>query len=205
MPTSTGARLLFLTLAAIIASVLAACSDEGPGEPETIEIPTRWASANARDLRTLVAASDEVFVGRVVRLEGQTDQPVPGAGGVGERQPTTFPVSRFEVRVVRQATGGLGAGTMVIIEQAGGVTTQPDGTEARLILDGDEPLKVGATYLFFATRKPNGSLTAPPFGRLVVGASGRLDPVGPWSSLGAIQELTGLSPDEGAMRAEAAR
>jgi hypothetical protein len=177
--------------------VLAACSDEGPGEPETIEIPTRWASANARDLRTLVRTSDEVFLGRVTRLLGQSeaDQP-PGASG--SRAP--LPLTRFEITVTRALSGTLAAGDAVVIEQIGGTIEVSGGGRATMVLEDDEPLENGAQYLFFADYKPNGNLTAPPFGRLQAGQDGSLQPLAPWGDLGALRELTGLSASDAAAR-----
>jgi len=204
-------RIVFWKTAALIAAssilslFIGACGggagdSASSSEPQTIEISTRWASANANDLPTLIAASDAVFVGRVGRLvevreetliPGTGSSPVPGKPGRGE---TTVPVSVFEVTVGRSARGGLVRGSTVSFEQAGGLTYR-NGSPVRFELEGDEPLQPGGEYLFFAVYKPNGSLSAPPYARLQVTAEGLL-PQEPWARLGALQLLSGLSAGE---------
>jgi hypothetical protein len=159
-----------------------------PGAPA--EVPTRWASAIANDLPSLLDSSDEVFVGRVTRVTGQRDEP---AGA-----PRTFPITRYEVSVEQSISGTLTPGAAVVVEQGGGTIRSSDGTETRVILHGDEFLVPGASYLFFAGYKSNGTLAAPPFSRLRVAADGALHPLHHWASLGALQQLAGLSAVEAA-------
>lgn len=158
-------------------------------DPETIEIPTRWASGNAADLRTLVQNSDQVFLGRVSRVVGQSEPELPGAD-IKRQLP---PMTSFEVTVSSTMAGTLAPGATVVIEQAGGTIATSDGRRAVVVLEGDTLLEDGAEYLFFASRKSNGNLTAPPFGRLQVTADGSLVPLDAWSELGALKQLSGLS------------
>ncbi len=201
----TGAIILLISL-------LTACSGGAPapgastsgsgGDVPTVSVDTRWASANGRDLKTLLATNSQVFVGRVSRLIDQRDEPVFGSDAAPIASPATgtenpaFPISRFEVAVLRPLKGDLQSGAVVTIEQPGGLSQQSDGTTARLILEGDEPLAPGSEYLFFASQKANGSLTAAPFGRFAVDAGGHLQSPPAWAGLGGVQQLSGKSVDE---------
>jgi hypothetical protein len=74
----------------------------------------------------------------VVRLQGQREEPLASdvAGpaspvdGKPGRQPGTVPVSTFEVLVEHEITGAFGASTVVLIEQAGGISERADGSRA---------------------------------------------------------------------------
>jgi hypothetical protein len=196
---------------ALAAVFVAACgggsgSDSEPAtssSPEVIEIPTRWASGNAATLASLTAISDEVFIGRVEALQEVSELPMAAGGADRGPRPDTFPVSRYSVSVERPVQGTLAAGDTVTIEQAGGPSTQPDGTPVILVLEADDPLAPGSRYLFFAQRKENGSFASPPFGRLLLGPGNTLDASQRWSQLGAMQELAGVTPDQAANAIEA--
>lgn len=216
---------VLLALAASMLAFAACSSDDTPpptesgeqatqiadGEPmETISVPVRWASAIASDLSTLTANSDAVFVGRVVRLKSQREEPLaPGleasapADGKPSRQPGTFPISTFEVRVQQAISGGYDASSVVLIEQAGGTSERADGSRVRLALEDDQPLEPGHRYLFFVRQKENGTLSAAPFARLLFTDRG-LEPVPPWSNLGAMRALSGRTADEATSLVEAA-
>jgi hypothetical protein len=81
----------------------------------------------------------------------------------------------------------------VAIEQLGGVTTGPDGSQARIILEGDELLEAGRTYLFFASIGPDGTITSAPFARFAVGSNGSLAALPDWAHLGIAARLAGMS------------
>jgi hypothetical protein len=161
----------------------------------TAHIPTRWATGNAKDLRTLVATSGTVFVGRVTELkETRLEDPFGGAGPSGNRP--SVPVSLFAVAVESAVAGGAATGSTVIVEQVGGVSAGQNGIPTQFVLGGDEPLAVGARYLFFATTGSSGNLTTAPFGRFEVSGDGTLAGAQQWADLGAISQLDGLRVDE---------
>lgn len=161
----------------------------------TVHIPTRWATGNAKDLRTLVASSGTVFVGRVTELkETRLEDPFGGAGPTGDRP--SVPVSLFTVDVESAVAGEASLGSTVIVEQVGGVSAGPNGIPTQFVLGGDEPLAVGARYLFFATTGSSGNLTTAPFGRFEVSGDGTLAGAQQWADLGAINQLSGLRVEE---------
>lgn len=203
----------FVALLAFSALLVGACG-EGAGEspdstaPDVVEVPTRWASANARDLSSLVSSSDEVFFARVDALTKVRDETIlPGADsqvpGKAGRAASTLPISVYELIITRPLGGERSAGSTVTFEQVGGVVDQ-GGEAVRLMLDGDPPVEVGKEYLFFVSRKPNGTLSAPPYGRLEV-ANGRLSPVSRWAGLGALQELSQITAAEAEREIDAGR
>lgn len=82
-----------------------------------------------------------------------------------------------------------------VVEQIGGLIEE-DGEDVLVILEGDEPLVVGATYLFFSIEKANGAVNTPPFGRYVVGSDGTVEPLEDWRDLALSQQLQALSSDK---------
>jgi hypothetical protein len=88
------------------------------------------------DDRRLVGFADDVFVGKVVGERGTSI--------VGQTLET-----QFDVQVVRPIKGTL-RGT-VIVSQDGGV----DDTGVTVIVDGDEPLTAGRTYVFASRTNPD--------------------------------------------------
>lgn len=193
----------------VVAVVLVTRGDDDDGGPTTSPSPTSsasvtpsptpgirvrtltadWASDNADSLQRLVASSTHVFIGEVLELTGvRIEQLSPGRG-----EPLTVPVSTFEVSVDTAFKGDLGATTL--IEQVGGIT-QDDGEDVLVILDGDEPLAVGTTYLFFSIEKENGTLNTPPFGRFVVQLDGTVQPLDDWKDLALARQLQALSADK---------
>jgi len=157
-----------------------------------VMLPARWAWGDAEQLNTLIGSADVVFRGHVAALKSQrplTPRP-PGAeaGGAAPRW-ADMPVSRFEVRIERVVAGNLTAAT-AFFEQLGGVETRPDGTQVRIMLNGDQPIEVGETYLFFGSFQEDGSIVAPPFGRMHVRPNGGLVAEAGWEDLGALAELS---------------
>lgn len=163
----------------------------------TISVPALWAWGDAGDLATLIRSADVVFSGKVVALKGQRPA-ISGGAGAGSMSPRwgQFPISQFEVGVEGVITGDLTSGSTITFEQAGGVQTRPDGTSVRVALENDEPMRVGESYLFFASLQEDGSMGAPPFGRMQVGADGRLSASADWSHLGALQQLDRMHVDD---------
>jgi hypothetical protein len=172
------------------------------GGLQLVEIPARWATANAADLRALIRSSDEVFLGRVTGVVGQSEADRPP--GMNPRR-QALPVTSFEVFVTEAHVGNLARAETVIIEQVGGTIPVQGGGASRVVLEGDEVLERGAEYLFFADRKADGALTVPPFGRLQVRGDGSLAALEQWSGLGALQQLTGLSVSAAVAKVERAR
>jgi hypothetical protein len=213
-----------LLSAAALVAVLAACGSSGDsdqdiqggrnspvvGDLTVVEIPTRWATANAQDMKTLLASSDAVFVGEVAGLIEQrnvefggptsaADAPPaanPGKDAVARR--ASVPISVFQVTIVRSIAGGLTEGQKASVEQPGGVITRSDGSQAQVVLDGDELLTPGTKYLFFASVKGNGALTSAPFARFTVRDGESLAPLDGWSGLPVARQLNDRSVDEAA-------
>jgi hypothetical protein len=158
----------------------------------TVAMPAFWAWGEAENLGTLTRSADVVFRGTVVALRGQrpVSSSVGTEPGVSTPHFASLPVSGFEVRVESALSGNLAPGTDVTFEQLGGLETQSDGTQVRIMLKGDAPIEVGATYLFFGTFQADGSIVAPPFGRMKVGPEGSLDAEAGWGHLGALAELS---------------
>jgi len=163
------------------------------GELPTIELPSLWDAGSADRLGTLIGSADVVFRGNVVALKGQ--RPAlsrPGGAESGAPRPRwgDTPVSQFEVLVESVVSGSITPGTSVTVEQLGGVETRADGTRVRLMLEGDEPIEVGQTYLFFGSFQDDGSIVAAPFGRMKVGPDGSLAAEPGWEHLGALTDLS---------------
>lgn len=174
----------FVVVAVIVAAVSlwAAC---GGSDPPYVEVVgARWATAEAESVPALIASSDAVFVARVTRELPQREETLPGPAD----RPTdrTFPISRYEAVVESSVSGGVAQGATVVIEQAGG----EDPSDGHVvILEGDELIEAGKTYVFFASQKDNGTWTAAPYGRLEVKGDGSLAAVEMWRSLPASAAL----------------
>jgi hypothetical protein len=179
-----------------------------------VKVHVRWATGNAQSLPALVQSSNVVFAGEVTGLQGQrvrefsassnSDSSFARDGGAAPEGGLQFPISVFEVRVDQSIVGGLAEGSTVAIQQAGGVTRRSDGSNVKVVLEGDEPLEAGRRYLFFATMGPDGTLSAPPFARLEIGVKGALEPVAGWDQLGALQRLSNVSIHEAEREIDAA-
>lgn len=197
-------RLVALAIAMLFAvATLSACggssannTDAASAQPRTVEIPVRWASGNAADLGSLLRSNPVAFVGTVVRLKEQRDVSLSEASLTGARSPS-FPVSFFEVRVDEAWSQGVEPGSTVIVQQAGGVASGPDG-DVRYVLDADEPLEAGAAYLFFASESPieASALVTSPYARLELSDDGQLQPLSQWSHLKGLQAVAGLGVEQ---------
>ena len=221
-----------LLAAACVVAMVAGCgasgdsarNAEGGSNPEVaeelpvVEIPARWASANAQDMKTLITSSGTVFVGEVTGLSEQRTVELGGPAGDGGpstasnsvksaavRRQASIPISVFQVTVVRSLAGGLAAGETAALEQPGGVITRSDGSRARVAFEGDEPLTIGTRYLIFASVRGDGVLTSAPFGRFTVRDGGSIAPLEGWSGLPVARQLTGVNVDEAAGEVQNAR
>jgi hypothetical protein len=151
-----------------------------------VTVAATWQPRTANSIEELASASRAILVGKVVRLADQTSV------AVGRSE---LPLSRFEV-AVEHAIAGTGTGDTITVEQVGGVTTRDDGTQARIVLEGDETLQPGRTYLFFLSEKEDGALSSPPFARLLVGDDGTLQAPSDWATVPVINQLSGLTLQE---------
>ena len=158
-------------------------------------------------MRALLASTGQAFVGEVTALASErnveigsgsfadeSDGPIKRAPG---RQ-ASVPISQFTVTVVRSLAGDLIAGQSVVLEQPGGVITRADGSQAQVVLGGDEPIQTGQTYLFFASSRADRVLTSSPFGRFAVQDDGSLAAPSHFSEVPVARQLAGLSVDEAA-------
>jgi hypothetical protein len=197
----------FLLSIAVLGSIVVACGGgaddttstadndtrQAVAEVPQIEVPALWAWGDAQDLRTLTASADAVFRGKVVALRGQhTALPQTGGGAASGPTPrwASFPVSQFELQVESVMSGGLAAGTTILFEQMGGVESRPDGTQVKILLEKDELLAVGQTYLFFARIREDGVAEAAPFSRLKVSPDGNMSAGSGWGQLKALEQLS---------------
>jgi hypothetical protein len=200
----------------LITLLVVACGGEGQGDgagrddantvpgyaSQTQEVPTHWASGNAKDLRALLRTSDEVFFGRVTGVLGQSEIELPASIAKAR---AGLPITSFEITVESVMAGGLAPGASVLVEQVGGTIETSGGGSMNIILEHDKLLLPGAEYLFFAAYKNNGKLSVPPFGRLQVTADGSLEPLPVWSEMGALRQLTGLTASQATSRVGAAQ
>lgn len=149
-----------------------------------------WASDNASTLARLADSSTHIFVGEVTGLAGvRFEQVSPGRGEAIE-----VPVSAYDVTVETEFKGEF-SGAAAVVEQIGGIIEE-DGDEVLVVLDGDELLETGQTYLFFSVEKDNGTLNTPPFGRFVVKGEGTVQPLADWQNLSLSQHLSELSAEK---------
>ena len=122
------AAILALAGLAVAAAVLTLTSGEDAAAPLIVHSDN---AVDTSDDRRLVGFADNVFVGRVLAKEGQTDE-------------LAMPETQFRVEVVTSIKGSL-AGT-VTVNQFGGTA---DGRA--VLLEGDQLLEAGQTYVL-ATR-----------------------------------------------------
>ena len=171
--------------AVIVAAVLPLVACGGSEEPYVEVVGARWATAEAESVPALIASSDAVFVGRVTQELPQREETLPGPEG-RPAAGRTFPISRYEAVVESSVAGGLADGSTVVIEQAGG---EDPGDGHVVMLEGDDLIEAGKTYVFFASQKDNGTWTAAPYGRLEVRGDGSLRAAAMWRSLPASAAL----------------
>lgn len=199
------ARFVAAGLTALAVLLMVACGSSGKepsgaSDPDVEVIGTRWATAEAANVRALVASSEAVFVARVTQELPQRTETLPGPAD-RPVESRTFPISRYEAVVESSVSGSVAPGTTVVIEQAGG---EDPGDGHLVMLEGDELITPG-TYVFFATQKENGSWTSAPYGRLEVTGDGSLEAAEEWQSLPASEALdgTGLTEATGEIRSAA--
>lgn len=187
------ARLGALIAVALAVALLTGCGSSG--DTATIErdadglpvarVAARYATALANDLGTLVASMDVAFAGEVIGTgQGRNVQI-----GNGREQP--LPISVFLVRV-EASTGQPAVGSVVRVEQFGGVTS---GGEVRVLLAGDTAMSVGARYVFVARQDGPETFSASAFARFPI-EDGRVTAPAGWEATGASRALAGSTPAE---------
>jgi hypothetical protein len=177
---------------------------EADGELPVAEIDTRWAIGEASDIATLLRERRWVFVGAVTSLREQLeadlvpgdDGPqatVPGKPLPAQSGPPPIPVSIFDVRVEDVIAGELSPGEMVTVRQTGGMHVQSTGETIRVILEGDEPLEPGRSYLFFVSPNEFGNFVTSPIARMTVEDDGSFAALAEFADLGAMRQLASLA------------
>lgn len=181
---------LFLLASIAAAGLVATALRSGSGDDSipTVSVAPLWSTAAATDVNALTEAYPVVFVGTVQALSGQRDEPIAPGSGSG----ATLPISLFDVLVDERINGDVADGANVTIQQAGGLITRSDGTQARVVIENDTPILVGETYLFFATWAPSGSgaLVTAPYSRFPLD-DGSVRAPSAWQNLGAVQAIAG--------------
>jgi hypothetical protein len=129
----------------------------------------------AQTTERLIAKSDAVVVARVTAVRAGPTMYPTGRGKIvvpAGRELPGIPTRRIDVEVTRTLRGS--APDRVTLFQTGG-----EHRGATLSLEGDPPFMVGATYLLFAERRPDGLyLYQGPDGRYRVLSGGQLDAAG---------------------------
>ncbi len=177
-------------LAVLLLAGCASSSDDASIERDADGLPVarvaaRYATALANDLDTLAASMDVAFAGEVIGTgEGRNVQI-----GRGREQP--LPISVFLVRV-EASTGQPAVGSVVKVEQFGGVTSSG---EVRVLLARDTVMSVGARYVFVARQDGPETFSASAFARFPIEDGQVTAPAG-WEATGASQALAGDTPAE---------
>jgi hypothetical protein len=160
------------------------------------EAPALWASNQADSFESLVAATGTVFVGEVTQ---QVDRDVSTTSPKALGPKATIPVTSFEVRLTKPIVGSRAAGETVVFDQPYGVVEQSDGP-VMLFLEGDSPLEVGKSYLFFASAREDGTLTSAPFARFEIEDNGELKGLEGWTDSGVARALAEATVSEAEAR-----
>ena len=197
--------LIVATLAVAALACSGGASDSEPGvldDVPVVQVHARWASANGDDIGTLLDATGTVFTGEVIGLSGQEMYETDAVDGDG---PPPFPISNFSVLVQEPFFGGLVEGSTVIINQPGGLKQQADGSWIRFVVEGDDPLEVGSSYLFWATFASDGSghLVDAPFARMSIDSGGALRSSTFWAGVAVPALLDGMGAATAATRVQA--
>lgn len=196
--TSSRPGLLILIATAVAALLLAGCAaspddaaERGADGLPVVRLHARHASALAEDPATLAASFDAVFSGEVIAEGGQRRlEP-------GEDDQRPLPLSVFLVRVEASA-GAPVPGSVVEVEQLGGVTAGGDGP-VRVLVDGDTLMEPGGRYLLVASEEGPATYSAASFARFPVEDGLVTAPEG-WEETGASRELAGLTVAEAMAR-----
>ena len=182
-----------LIAAALAVLLLAGCgssADTATVERDADGLPVarvsaRYATALVDDVDTLVASMDAAFAGEVIGTGEGRDVRI----GRGREKP--LPISVFLVRV-EASTGQPAVGSVVKIEQFGGITS---GGEVRVLLVGDTAMSVGARYIFVARQDGPDTYSASAFARFPI-EDGRVTAPAGWEATGASRALAGRTPAE---------
>ncbi len=177
-------------LAVLLLAGCASSSDDASIERDADGLPVarvaaRYATALADNVATLAASMDTAFAGEVIGTSAGRSVQI----GRGREQP--LPISVFLVRV-EASTGEPAVGSVVKIEQFGGVMT---GGDVRVLLAGDTAISVGARYIFVARQDGPDTYSASSFARFPIEDGLVTAPTG-WEATGASLALTGRTPAE---------
>lgn len=185
---------ILVAMSVLIGAACSDSSDDGPasGSIPVINVPTRWASAFASDIETLNGWAPVTIAGSVESLVETRQQPLlPPEAAISGGRSAELPVSIYTVRVTQSIRGGLTAGDLLNVQQPGGISQRSDGSQQRFILEFDEPLQVGGSYIFWLQTSGEGLYSTSPFSRMRQ-VDGAFEAIPAWKELGALKALTGL-------------
>jgi len=159
-----------LTLAAVITGGFLGANYLNNEQANADNIITMEAHANFiddfSDKKKLVGATDNVFVGKVVEQAGTKS--LDGS-----------PETQFTVEVVTNVKGKLSGN--VLVNQQGGYRENEEGQTELLVIEGDQLLVPGETYLF-ATRyleSENWHTVVPAFGDIKIDSEAKKAEISP--------------------------
>ena len=176
-----------------------------PDDLDVAYVHTRWATDHTTSITTLMTDRNWSFVGEVTALDEQLNvdivpgddgpqptvagKPTPAAGRTG---PPTMPISIFRVRITDVISGDLAVGETVLVRQTGGYHVQSTGETIKVVLEGDELLEAGMSYLFFASPNPEKRFQTSPVSRMKA-AGGSFEALEGWGELPAFQQIAAAS------------
>ncbi len=141
MITKTKISIVFVVLAGLIGTGLLVMQTNGYNSGSEIGYSASFVF-NVTDDRELVGFADNVFIGKVIAQTGnKANTPPPEAGDV----PGSSPQTQFSVEVLENIKGNLSG--IITVSQEGGYE-EKNGVNRLVLMDGDELLEPGKTYLF---------------------------------------------------------
>jgi hypothetical protein len=149
----TGAAVAAVLAAGAVTAGALQLGSAGATEPTNIARADFVAVTDFSDDRRLAGFAENVFFGRVT-----------GDGSTTEGDP--LPETNFPVQVIETLKGSAGSGSVVVVQQRGQVRGRDD---EQVLLEGDQALQPGQTYLFATRSDPHGRrFLVPRFGDLRV-------------------------------------
>lgn len=216
MSVKHGLNLTVVALVALLAWQLSAHPglparpSEADATPPGTVMMASWANTPA-SVEEAVELSDEVVVGRVVRVRKARDLEVDAPGEPGGVHRIPVETVTFQVEKVHLApTDRRGRPETIEIFHTGGV----DDEGRDVMLEGDPEYRPGQRYLLFLTEGPELEVEGTrlltrsvisPEGRYGVGRNGRLDPASRGRGFAAEQRGQPLAAFERAIQASAGR
>ncbi|MCZ7383191.1 MAG: hypothetical protein O8C63_00375 [Candidatus Methanoperedens sp.] len=142
MLTKTKISIVFVILAGLIGTGFLVMQTNGYNGGSEISYSSASFVFNVTDDRELVGFADNVFIGKVIAQTGnKANTPPPEAGDV----PGFSPQTQFSVEVVENIKGNLSG--IITVSQEGGYK-EKNGVNRLVLMDGDNLLEPGNTYLF---------------------------------------------------------